>query len=131
MADLRVVAMDHIVLRVSDVERSLLFYSDVLGLQGERVEAYRAGQAPFPSVRISADTLIDIVAAPRGNDAARNLDHFCLVTEATDLGALAAGLRAKGVTIVAEPVRRWGAHGWATSIYIKDPDENEVELRCY
>ena len=47
-------AMDHIVLNVPDIDRSLAFYMDVLGLEPERLDKFRRGEAPFPSVRISA-----------------------------------------------------------------------------
>ena len=50
MAAITVTELDHIVLNVFDVERSLAFYIDVLGLQGERVAEFRAGKVGFPSV---------------------------------------------------------------------------------
>ena len=67
--------MDHIVLRVRDVEESLRFYSEVLGLAVERVEQWRAGEVRFPSVRLNADTIIDLFASdqePIGKDGAKN-----------------------------------------------------------
>ena len=134
MKNLRIVEMDHIVLNVSDVERSFAFYTGVLGLKGERVEDFRAGKVGFPSVRISEGTLIDLMrsektAAP--GDASRNLNHYCLVSESLDLTELAAALKSQDVPVVREPVSRWGARGQATSIYILDPDGNEIEIRCY
>ncbi len=132
MAMLKIVEMDHIVLNVSDIERSIAFYTQTLGLQGERLEEFRAGKVGFPSVRINDHTLIDLVQVePKAGSAMKNLDHFCLVSEATDLALLANDLRAAGVVVVHEPVSRWGARGQATSIYIQDPDENEIEIRCY
>ena len=131
---MRIIEMDHIVLNVADVERTLAFYCDVLGLAGERLEEYRAGKVGFPSVRISSDTLIDIMQGPvqnAGRAEGRNLNHYCLVSEPTDLAALSAQLKSQGVTVVTEPVSRWGAHGQAQSIYILDPDGNEVEIRHY
>ena len=132
MSNLRIVAMDHIVLNVSDVERSIAFYTQTLGLQGERLDEFRGGKVGFPSVRISADTLIDLMQTPAGEaPSVRNLNHFCLVCQRIDLSELATELKAKGVTVVREPVSRWGARGQATSIYIQDPDLNEIEIRCY
>ena len=61
----------------------------------------------------------------------KNLNHFCLVSESIDLGELAYELKSNGVVVVQEPVSRWGARGQATSIYIQDPDENEIEISCY
>jgi extradiol dioxygenase family protein len=83
-------------------------------------------------VRINEHTLIDLMQmGSDGGNERSNLDHFCLVAEPTDLAQLAADLKNQGVTIVQEPVSRWGARGQATSIYIKDPDKNEIEIRCY
>jgi catechol 2,3-dioxygenase-like lactoylglutathione lyase family enzyme len=132
MTRLRIVEMDHIVLNVSDVERSISFYTETLGLKGERLEEYRAGKVGFPSVRINDNTLIDLMRMePAPGGLVRNLNHFCVVSEAIDLNELAEDLEARGVVIVTRPVSRWGARGQATSIYIQDPDQNEIEIRCY
>src|SRR5579859_6208107 len=109
MKSLRVTAMDHIVLNVHDIDRSLDFYTNVLGLGGERIEEYRRGEVGFPSVRINEGTLIDLMVAPGESDAAatqRNLNHFCLVAAETDLTAVAGGLRDAGVTVTQDPVSR-------------------------
>ena len=55
----KITEMDHIVLRNKDVEVSLRFYTEVLGLKAERVEEWQAGDVRFPSARINADTIID------------------------------------------------------------------------
>ena len=131
MAQIQVRAMDHLVLAVADVERSLAWYGDVLGLEALRVEEWRRGEVFFPSVRIDEGTIIDLVGVPvRESTPAvgRNLDHFCLVVDSVDLDAV----RAAGTFDVVEgPVTRWGARGDATSLYVRDPDGNVVELRCY
>lgn len=117
--------LDHIVLITSDVERSLRWYTEVLGLAPERVEEWRAGTAPFPSVRLNSATIIDLFAGERGD---KNLDHFCLVIAPTDLAAV----RASGAfDVLVGPVPRWGARGLAQSLYVTDPDGNTVELRHY
>jgi catechol 2,3-dioxygenase-like lactoylglutathione lyase family enzyme len=131
MITLKIKAMDHIVLNVRDVERSLAFYSGVLGLQPERVEEFRGGKVTFPSVRINESCLIDLVAAGSGDGVRKNLAHFCLTADEIDLDELASSLEAEGVTITTRPVSRWGARGQATSIYLLDPDENEIEIRHY
>ena len=126
--------MDHIVLRVKDVEESLRFYSELLGLPVERVEQWRAGEVRFPSVRINADTIIDLFASDQetiSKEGARNQDHYCMVIEPTDMEALKAGFEALGVGIQAGPGKRWGSHGDGISLYIYDPDNNVVELRHY
>lgn len=122
---LRVQALDHIVLVVEDVERSLAWYRDTLGLEPLRLDQWRAGAAPFPSVRVDEGTILDILA---GDRSGTNVDHLCLVLEPTDLGALAAS---GSFDVVEGPVSRWGARGEGTSLYVRDPDGNIVELRHY
>jgi catechol 2,3-dioxygenase-like lactoylglutathione lyase family enzyme len=121
----RVTGLDHVVLHVADVERSLAFYCDELGLLPARVDEWRRGESPFPSARASATAVIDLVAAER---TGVNMAHFCLVVEPVDLDALKATGR---FTVVDGPATRWGAQGWATSLYVRDPDGNVVELRHY
>ena len=75
---LNVVGFDHLVLRCADVEASLAWYLDELGLPEVRVAEWRNGQAPFPSVRISREAIIDLIPR-RGEVGERNLDHLCLV----------------------------------------------------
>jgi catechol 2,3-dioxygenase-like lactoylglutathione lyase family enzyme len=128
----RISALDHIVLNVADVERSLAFYSEVLGLPAERVEAWRRGELRFPSVRVNEATIVDLVHAPAESGARQlNLAHFCLVTDADDLDAVARELTSAGVTIEVGPAVRSGARGNALSIYFRDPDDNLIELRTY
>lgn len=125
---IQITAMDHIVLRVSDVERSLRWYTEQLGLAPVRVDEWRAGDCPFPSVRVSAETIIDLIAGDVGLDS-RNLDHFCVVVSAGDL----AEVRSSGeFNIVRDPdFALYGAQGYADGLYIADPDGNEIELRAY
>ena len=117
------IGFDHLVLKCSDVEASLTFYIGVLGLEPVRVDDWRRGDVPFPSVRITPTTIIDLIPqSPQG----ANVDHVCLVIEPADLDELAAlfpGSR-RGDDL-------FGAQGHASSLYVFDPDRNVVELRCY
>lgn len=124
---MRVRGLDHVVLNCQDVDRSLRWYVEELGLQPVRVDEWRAGTAPFPSVRVDDATIIDLLAADRSGV---NVDHICLVVEPTDLGALAASGRFE---VVGDgPVGGlFGARGYATSLYVRDPDGNTIELRAY
>jgi catechol 2,3-dioxygenase-like lactoylglutathione lyase family enzyme len=126
---LHVETMDHIVLLVADVERSMAWYHDVLGLDTVRLEEWRLGRVPFPSVRVNEGTIIDILARPAGDaTTGRNLDHLCLTVASTDLDAVVASGQ---FDVIEGPVRRFGARGDATSIYVRDPDRNVVEIRHY
>ncbi|MEW2580683.1 VOC family protein [Streptomyces syringium] len=122
---LRVIGFDHLVLNVSDIERSLAFYLGPLGLEPVRVEEWRAGKVPFPSVRVSPGTIIDLFERPRGES---NVDHICLVVEPLDWQEVVdSGI----FTVVDGPGSRFGARGDGESLYVLDPDGNTVELRWY
>ncbi|PKB67621.1 MAG: hypothetical protein BZY81_04285 [SAR202 cluster bacterium Io17-Chloro-G4] len=130
----KITEMDHIVLRVKDVEESLRFYCETLGMQSERVDQWKAGEVRFPSARLNADTIIDFFGSdqePIAKDGIKNQDHYCMVIEPTDMEELKAKFEAIGVEIQAGPGTRWGSHGDGISLYIYDPDDNVVELRHY
>jgi catechol 2,3-dioxygenase-like lactoylglutathione lyase family enzyme len=124
-AHVSVTALDHIVLRCADIDTTLAWYVDVLGLQPVRVQEWRRGEVPFPSVRVDPGTIIDLV---HGATADGRLDHLCLVVEAIDLAALAAS---GTFDVVEGPATRYGARGNGTSMYVRDPDGTVVELRHY
>jgi catechol 2,3-dioxygenase-like lactoylglutathione lyase family enzyme len=126
---MRIVGLDHIVLRCRDVEASLAWYCGELGLEALDAEEWRAGRRPFPSVRVDAGTIIDLFAVDAeepGPPGRGNLDHFALVVEGAAPEALVArfpdGRRADGLA---------GAKGSGTGVYVRDPDGNTVELRVY
>jgi glyoxylase I family protein len=138
MKQIKVTELDHIVLNVSDVDRSLAFYIEVLGLTAERVNEFKAGAVGFPSVRINPDTIIDLFpnkdtdkGAVAGEKREGNLNHFCMVVGREDFSGIVDYLKDNGVVVHAGPVSRWGARGRATSVYFLDPDGNEIEIRCY
>jgi catechol 2,3-dioxygenase-like lactoylglutathione lyase family enzyme len=120
---LKVRGFDHVVINTSNTDALLAFYCDELGLDPVRVDEWRRGEVLFPSVRVNAETIIDLFPAERTGE---NMNHICLVIEPDDLDAIAARFpdsqRADGL---------FGAQGFASSVYIKDPDGNTVELRYY
>ena len=130
-------SMDHIVLNVEDDEKMIAFYSNVLKMPNERLDAYRAGKVPFPSVRLNANTVIDLFPKrlwqeESGLERGRTvLNHFCIALERREWDELIQRLQANGTGIVEGPVARWGARGTGTSIYFNDPEGNLVEARYY
>lgn len=122
---MHVVGFDHLVLHCADVETTLAWYVDVIGLEPLRVEEWRRGEVFFPSARVDAGTIIDLIP---GDTLDGRLDHICLVVEPTDLAAMAASGRFE---VLDGPVPRFGARGVGTSLYVRDPDGLTVELRHY
>lgn len=114
--------LDHVVLKVADMDRAIRFYEDVLGCKVERtvdsigLVQLRAGRA-----------LVDLVPAKDG-DAGSNMDHFALTIEPFDAEALKTHFAVHGVDI-GEPATWYGAEGYGPSIYLNDPDGNQVELK--
>jgi catechol 2,3-dioxygenase-like lactoylglutathione lyase family enzyme len=130
---MRLTGMDHIVLNVRDVERSLEFYTEVLGLSPERVESWRAGKNGFPSVRLNKTTIIDLASVKDGQappGGSPNLNHFCLYTD-DDIDSCVTELKKHGIALESDPHPNWGARGQAMSIKFRDPDNNQVEIRSY
>jgi len=129
--------MDHIVLNVEDDEKMIGFYSDILMLATERLEDYRAGKVPFPSVRMNSETIIDLFPKKMRQKSSapgkgrNNLNHFCISLSKKTWEGLLDRLNANNIDIEEGPVPRWGAHGTGTSIYFRDPEENLIEARYY
>ena len=117
--------IDHIVMNVADVERSLAWYTEMLGLTADRADEWRRGAVPFPSVRVDASFVIDLFGIERSGE---NVNHVCLVVDRADVDAIAADSR---FDVIDGPVPRWGARGDGWSVYVHDPDGNTIELRAY
>jgi catechol 2,3-dioxygenase-like lactoylglutathione lyase family enzyme len=119
--------LDHLVLVVADVERTLDWYGRHAGLAGVRFDEWRAGEVPFPSLRVDEGTIIDVIPGADGSDGRGHLDHVCFVVGRADLDALAAD---PGLDVV-DSGPRFGARGVGDSIYVRDPDDLLVEFRTY
>jgi glyoxylase I family protein len=130
---MRIAALDHVVLRVAELDRSVAFYRDVLGCTVEKWQQdlgllqLRAGSALIDLVTLDGRLGREGGAGP-GREG-RNLDHFCLRLETFDDAALRAHLAAHGVE-TGPTAERYGADGYGPSIYIRDPDGNTVELKA-
>ena len=125
-------SLDHVVLRVTDVERCLEFYETVLGCTVDQARTdiglyqLRAG-----------DSIIDLadVAGPIGSEGGpapgptgHNVDHFCIRIEPFDEDELRHHFASHGIE--AGPVlNNWGADGRGPSMYIRDPEGNTIELK--
>ena len=134
--------LDHVVLWTDDPLRAVAFYTDVVGFAPVRVDEFKAGSAPFPSVRVSERTILDLmarVAAPvvdamAGADASAGhpVNHVCFSMSERDFQSLRARLDAGGVAVSQTMEQSFGAQGLAPrAFYFRDPDGNVLEARYY
>ncbi len=124
--------IDHLVLRVRDVDAMLAFYCEVLGCTLERrrddigLVQLRAGRSLIDLVPVDGKLGRAGGAAPGAEG--RNLDHLCLRVDPFDGEAIRDFLAARGVEAGATE-QRFGAEGEGPSIYVADPEGNTVELK--
>ncbi|WP_434571914.1 VOC family protein [Pseudomonas sp. Z3-8] len=132
MKNFTIERIDHVVLRVTNIERSLAFYTSVLGCE------LKKRRDDLGLVHLGAGaSMIDLVdvEGPLGRQGGaasgrqgHNVDHFCLRVEPFDEQALLAHLGAAGLD-VEKAQMRYGAEGQGWSIYCLDPDGNQIELK--
>jgi len=124
--------LDHVVLRVRDLEASLRFYRDVLGCTLDKVQdkiglwQVRAGASLIDLVPL--DGVLGRMGGAGPAREGRNVDHFAIQIAPFDEDAIRAHLAAHNVAITQSGIR-YGAEGSGPSIYVEDPDGNTVELK--
>lgn len=129
---IRIREIDHLVLRVSNLESMLQFYCEGLGCSVERRQdaiglvQLRAGRSLIDLVPVSG--AIGSAGGKAPGSEGRNLDHLCLRVEPFDAVAIRAHLRKHGAA-PGEVEQRYGAEGQGPSIYVADPEGNTVELK--
>jgi len=131
MNPIEIRTIDHVVLRVRDLDAALVFYRDTLGLEIERkldlgLVQLRAGRCLIDLVPVSSQ--LGRLGGPPPQANGHNMDHFALELERFDAAAIFAHLDGHGVEH-GEVSQRYGANGTGASIYVKDPDGNTVELK--
>ncbi|WEH18850.1 VOC family protein [Streptomyces sp. VNUA24] len=134
--------LDHVVLWVREPVAAAAFYEEAVGLEPVRVSAYAEGRAPFPSVRLNDETLLDLMPlaiaetltmVPGAADSAGHpVNHVCLALPGHAFDDLRARLEERAVPVSAFSYDSFGARGAARrSFYFRDPDGNVLEARHY
>jgi catechol 2,3-dioxygenase-like lactoylglutathione lyase family enzyme len=128
----QITGADHTNWRVRDLDRSLRFYRDVLGLEPFGLEEYRSGERPIVSLRVAPTFILHLrpdrsfEPGPTGG-----YDHLALVVEGADPEALAQHLREAGVEVERRLENVVGARGEGEALYVRDPDGYLIELKLY
>ena len=125
---MNITALDHLVLTVADVARSIDFYTRVLGMEaitfGEGRKALRFGSQKINLHQLGAEVLPNAARATAGSA------DLCLLTD-TPLPQVLAELAAHQIEAISGIVPRTGAVGAIESVYLRDPDGNLLEISRY
>ena len=125
---MKIERLDHLVLTVRDVEATVAFYIQVLGMKpitfGNGRRALSFGQQKL-NLHSADEPLKPHAAHPTSGSA-----DLCLISS-TPISEVVAHLKGNGITIEEGPVSRGGALGPITSVYFRDPDANLIEVSCY
>ncbi len=129
---MRITEVDHTNWRVKDIEWSLGFYRDVLGLEPFGLEEYRRGEHPLVSLRVTPTFILHLRPDPSFEPVPTGgYDHLALVVEGTGLDALAQRLEEAGVHVEHRSENVVGARGLGEALYVRDPDGYLIELKVY
>ncbi|MCP1659152.1 VOC family protein [Neisseria perflava] len=120
--------IDHIVLTVADIERSIAFYTQVLGFQEETFGNGRKA-LKFGCQKINLHQK-GREFEPKAAQPTCGAIDLCLIS-ATPLAEVAAELQANNIPVIEGIVGRTGAEGAIRSLYIRDPDGNLIEISEY
>jgi len=130
---IKVLGIDHIVIRAKNAAAMIGFYTNILGCLVERDMSAEFGLTQLRAGRslidiVSVDSSLGRRGGPAPNSTGNNLDHFCLQIEKIDEAILTEFLVERNVT-VSDFERRYGAEGYGRSVYIRDPEDNIIELK--
>ncbi len=120
--------VDHLVITVADVDRAVRFYEDVLGMKSVTFPGDRRA-VTFGQQTIKLHAASDLVE-PTATHPVPGAANLCLITD-NALGEVQDHLRANDVRIEEGPVSRTGSTGPITSLYLRDPDGNLIEIARY
>lgn len=120
--------IDHIVLTVKEIEKTIKFYESVMGMTRENFGEGRVALL-FGNQKINLHEYNNEFE-PKANIPTPGSEDLCFITE-NDLDEAISHVQSNGVEVIEGPVRRTGAIGAMTSFYFRDPDGNLIEISRY
>jgi glyoxylase I family protein len=132
-----VVDIDHTAIRVTDLDRALEFYHELLGLPVRDRARFDAGEVPYVAV-VAGGRHVHLVPTDADDEIEVGGEHLCFLVRSNDvdsrgeLDELLESLREHGIEVEeGEPYRRYGAYGRAWAAYVRDPDGRRIELKIH
>ena len=135
---MEVVDIDHVALRVTDIERALGFYADTLGMEVRDRERYENGEVPFVAV-VAGGRHVHLVPTEDGEEEIDvGGEHVCFLLRSSErdtgdeIDTLIERIENAGYEVEdGEPYDRYGAYGYDPAVYVRDPDGRRVELKLH
>lgn len=130
------VDIDHVALRVTDIDEALGFYSDTLGMGVRDRDRFEDDEVPFVAV-VAGGRHIHLVPTDE-DEIDVGGEHVCFLLRSSETDtrdeaeALVEELEEAGYTVEeGEPHERYGAYGRDLAVYVRDPDGRRVELKLH
>ncbi|MDB4558638.1 VOC family protein [Amylibacter sp.] len=129
---MKITAIDHLVLTVANIPRAVAFYSDILGMAAQ---SFTAADGSVRTALVFGKQKINLHSAnapfaPHAGNPMTGTADLCLLTD-DDLGEWINHFRMLNIDILEGPIARTGARGPINSIYLRDPDQNLIEISTY
>jgi catechol 2,3-dioxygenase-like lactoylglutathione lyase family enzyme len=133
---MEVIDIDHVAVQVRDLEDSLGFYADTLGMAVRDRDRFEEGETPFVAV-VAGGRHIHLVPSDK-KEIDTDGEHICLLMRSSEkntdaeIESLIEEIREAGYEIEdGEPYDRYGAYGYDPAVYVRDPDGRRVELKIH
>jgi len=124
--------LDHVGVKVTDLDRSIKFYSDLFGFEMVDRRMLGSSKVEAAAMQVGGSIIFLLNTAefkPRSPEEHGGVDHFCLTFTDSEFQEILGRMKAMGVKLEGSVVPRTGATGRSDSQYIFDPDNNQIEVK--
>jgi glyoxylase I family protein len=125
--------LDHVGVRVTDLDRSIKFYTELFGFKLVDRRMLGSGDVEAAGLKVADDSLIFLLYnpnfGPHNPEGKGGVDHFCLTFNQDNFESILARMKTLNVRLIGDLSNRTGATGRSPSQYILDPDNNQIEVK--